>query len=1577
MHKQRTCDKLASMERRGRLLSLGGPVAWFSVFLYTLLAVSVSAEEVPLVNLDKPHVPLKPEDWVPVLDIPPFEELTACTLVLDIDEEQEIVDAMADYALQLETEPDACLTLVIIGDIKLTQQIEVTMGMTVAVVGNCLDEDGNSKWCALDGQYLVRHFTVTLASLYVASMVLQYGWSYGANNAPQATLLGDSSPYGGAILALGSDIVLHDSVIEFSSAWRGAGVAIIPHNEDVVFELGTFIFPRMHMQNVIFGGNIAQESDQSQTTEPQESRGGSIFNLRAEVTGTSCQFFYNTAATTGGIHTELGGINSFMDSYFEGNAGLSFKGGAASIITITTSFPIELSEFACFNCGALYGGASFGGGFHVDDGSVFVADGLYCANNTANTYGGCINIFQFSDLIETQVYVNNSIFEFNTAQERGGAINSLSFNPELNLTIAVSNSGFYNNEAELVGGAFSLDNGRTEATFESVEVIGGESINGGGFAIFGVGLKHVVVNQALFSNNIGTSGAAIYMENRGQLDLSEVAFIENNAEDFGGALVMRHIDVTGSGPEGAIANILDCYFLDNTVTLTRGAGIYVTNSATVNVKGTYFVGNLAQEGGGMYIGNTAEGSETIVKIEDTTFEGNMVVGLAQNIGGGVQITILEALDSYIDFECKNCNFTGNVAEFGGGLYARTFADPTISTGFTIALLQSTFQDNAASTSGGGVYVFADAELKIDGTDFSENEADEDGGGLYYRPATPGEVNDFMEIQGSYFAGNRAMLGGGVYASRSSFGSITDSSFTGNLASEAGGGFALGRYGEVPDSEDTVTVEEAPLFVITDSDFVDDDAGIASEIFMNRRQASFVGGNLSSGDLVATPVSELEESDQSCLLEASNALLLADAGVDISSNADIVLMLEGAGSTIKVDNDKFEVDSTPPYCPGDDDECVVFMVEEFQTDIAQLLFEFPVFVDDEGDVTSYDFAVGNSEAATNVRQFGEFSIDAAEFCNTTHCTFSWNATENGLSLTPESVYWVSVKAFNSFGVESEVITAVEGTSIFRYCPLHHWLLIEIDAVDVCIPCPKNMITDRTGVIDINECYCRGENYRLVSDDITQGCEPCPDGGVCEGGDQYPYPQPGFWSEFEEKAQPLFLECETDRCEGGDDVENICTYGYRDTLCSECRSGYSMVAGFCFKCDGDVNLGVIQGFAIPLIMLLWVILNKIAEISVGSDVMLAFISETSLMLNLQVDYPTSLQTIFYITSILAFQIDIVSPGCLFSWTAASSFYLQSAVPVIAAVFYALYFGCLYLYSKWHIRREAKKKKEEEGQEDDGKMAESLPVASIAFSNFRMTLLSFYQLLIVALVETGVAPWRCTSLPSGDAFLSNFPSVECGSGEHVLMRVIGALLITGALVYIVWYAWFLYKAHRANVLGDESFMNKWGFMYDIYRNGFIWWDVKIAVEKAALSTSTVLLEDPFWQILLSAVIMICGTVFHAYAKPFRHDLARFNNIAMYLGVFQSAMFVGAFVYISEVGSSDGIQTFVEVVILVVLSAFLLLSASYALLDLLKWGYYPTRNFFLTIRLLKKHTCWHTDVVWNVPLTWRNISDAGWFCG
>ena len=42
----------------------------------------------------------------------------------------------------------------------------------------------------------------------------------------------------------------------------------------------------------------------------------------------------------------------------------------------------------------------------------------------------------------------------------------------------------------------------------------------------------------------------------------------------------------------------------------------------------------------------------------------------------------------------------------------------------------------------------------------------------------------------------------------------------------------------------------------------------------------------------------------------------------------------------------------------------------------------------------------------------------------------------------------------------------------------------------------------------------------------------------------------------------------------------------------------------------------------------------------------------------------------------------------------------------------------------------------------------------------------------------------------------------------------------------------------------------MYDIYRNGFLWWDVKIAIEKAALSTSTVVSD--LFQLYIDACIL-----------------------------------------------------------------------------------------------------------------------------
>ena len=68
-------------------------------------------------------------------------------------------------------------------------------------------------------------------------------------------------------------------------------MAILPHNEEAVFERFTFTWPRMHMEITLFAANHAQEQFNIdlegglQSTEPKESRGAAIYNLRADITG--------------------------------------------------------------------------------------------------------------------------------------------------------------------------------------------------------------------------------------------------------------------------------------------------------------------------------------------------------------------------------------------------------------------------------------------------------------------------------------------------------------------------------------------------------------------------------------------------------------------------------------------------------------------------------------------------------------------------------------------------------------------------------------------------------------------------------------------------------------------------------------------------------------------------------------------------------------------------------------------------------------------------------------------------------------------------------------------------------------------------------------------------------------------------------------------------------------------------------------------------------------------------------------------------------------------------------------------
>ena len=131
----------------------------------------------------------------------------------------------------------------------------------------------------------------------------------------------------------------------------------------------------------------------------------------------------------------------------------------------------------------------------------------------------------------------------------------------------------------------------------------------------------------------------------------------------------------------------------------------------------------------------------------------------QSLGGAIQAWAATGL------RIEDCIVTGNQAQYGGGVFGPEKGETTI--------VDSSFTDNVAETTGGGFYL---GRAVIEGSDFTDNHALYGGGGYL----TVGEGS----AEASTFEGNSATHGGGLYVADE--GSFTGGSYTDNSAEKGGG-----------------------------------------------------------------------------------------------------------------------------------------------------------------------------------------------------------------------------------------------------------------------------------------------------------------------------------------------------------------------------------------------------------------------------------------------------------------------------------------------------------------------------------------------------------------------------------------------------------------------------------------------------------------------------------------------------------------------------------------------------------------------------------------------------------------------
>ena len=147
-------------------------------------------------------------------------------------------------------------------------------------------------------------------------------------------------------------------------------------------------------------------------------------------------------------------------------------------------------------------------------------------------------------------------------------------------------------------------------------------------------------------------------------------------------------------------------------------------------------------------------------------------------GGNVPFAFLFGGGMYNDSSSPtvaNCTFSGNTANWGGGMYNTNNSSPTVE--------NCTFSGNTANYYGGGMYNENNSSPTVANCTFSGNTANSDGGGMY------NENNSRPKVKNCTFSGNTANQddGGGMYNANNSSPTVANCTFSGNTANSNGGG----------------------------------------------------------------------------------------------------------------------------------------------------------------------------------------------------------------------------------------------------------------------------------------------------------------------------------------------------------------------------------------------------------------------------------------------------------------------------------------------------------------------------------------------------------------------------------------------------------------------------------------------------------------------------------------------------------------------------------------------------------------------------------------------------------------------
>ena len=371
----------------------------------------------------------------------------------------------------------------------------------------------------------------------------------------------------------------------------------------------------------------------------------------------------------------LGHISRYENSYIVVNS--SSTAGE----TILDGFTITAAN----NSGGLFSPHGSGSAIYNQGGNPVIAN-CRLVRNAAENSGGAIGNFRIPrpHSGDTSITLTNCVITENSAHRRGGGI------ANTNGTVTLTGCTFTNNWVYYWGGA-----------------------------LFGIGDYYLYSSRfeatsCIFTaNSAGDRGGAIYWgdweyENNNEMVLTDCTFTENSVLD-----ALDSGNGGGISAEGISSVIMtNCTFIDNSAQEGNGGGFCNSNSEYSSITDCTFIGNWADSGAGVY--NLSSSPE----ITNCIFSNNLA-----NVAGGGMMNFEHSSPTVI-----NCTFVGNRAsnenarryEGWGGAMINSYESHPIVT-------NCTFKNNIAAESGGGIC--NSGNTTVTRCEFTGNSA-EYGGGMY-------------------------------------------------------------------------------------------------------------------------------------------------------------------------------------------------------------------------------------------------------------------------------------------------------------------------------------------------------------------------------------------------------------------------------------------------------------------------------------------------------------------------------------------------------------------------------------------------------------------------------------------------------------------------------------------------------------------------------------------------------------------------------------------------------------------------------------------------------------------------------